>query len=212
MRWRRANCEYNRRSMRRTLPISARLLDVLPLLAALALRLALWGSLPRTGLISDEGEYLSAAQWLADGRGFDWYQGYLWTRAPLYPLFVAAHLRLFGAGGPWLFVSQTALSLASVALVMALARRLEPHRPWLPRLAGLLAGLYLPLALYAQLVLSETLFIGLLLGALLALTGRPRAPCWASPRSHAAWHWASCRSLRSGCCSPKTTAPQNRRH
>src|SRR5689334_23138642 len=66
------------------------------LLAGLALRLLLWGRIPGAGMISDEGEYLSAASWLAHGHGFDWYQGYLWTRAPLYPLFLAAHLRLFG--------------------------------------------------------------------------------------------------------------------
>src|SRR5215203_6177241 len=67
---------------------------LLVLLAALALRLLLWGQIPRTGLISDEGEYLSAASWLAQGRNFSWYQDYLWTRAPIYPLFVAVHLRL----------------------------------------------------------------------------------------------------------------------
>src|SRR5215212_6912345 len=59
------------------------------LLLAFALRLLLWGRIPRTGLISDEGEYLSAASWLAQGRSFSWYQNYLWTRAPIYPLFVA---------------------------------------------------------------------------------------------------------------------------
>ena len=68
---------------------------IIVLLAALALRALLWGQIPRAGLIGDEGEYLSAADWLAHGRGFSWYQGYLWTRAPVYPLFVAAHLLLY---------------------------------------------------------------------------------------------------------------------
>jgi hypothetical protein len=80
------------------------------LLVALALRLLLWGRVPRTGLISDEGEYLSAASWLAQGRSFSWYQSYLWTRAPIYPLFVAAHLRLFGDTLTPIYITQTILS------------------------------------------------------------------------------------------------------
>ena len=99
------------------------------LLAGLALRLLLWGHVPRTGLISDEGEYLSAASWLAHGHGFDWYQGYLWTRAPLYPLFLAAHLRIFGDSLAPIYITQTLLSLVSVALVYFLARYLFDHRP-----------------------------------------------------------------------------------
>src|SRR6476620_3700305 len=95
------------------------------LLLALALRLLLWGRIPRMGLVSDEGEYLSAAGWLAQGRSFSWYQSYLWTRAPLYPLFVAAHLRLFGDTLTPIYVTQTLLSLLNVALVYLLAQRFE---------------------------------------------------------------------------------------
>src|ERR687884_178010 len=102
---------------------------LIALLAGLGLRLLLWGHIPRTGLISDEGEYFSAASWLAHGHGFDWYQGYLWTRAPLYPLFLASHLRLFGDSLTPIYVSQTLLSLANVALVYFLARHLIDHRP-----------------------------------------------------------------------------------
>src|SRR5215207_9756039 len=95
------------------------------LLLGLALRLLLWGRIPRTGLISDEGEYLSAASWLAQGRNFSWYQDYLWTRAPIYPLFVAAHLRLFGDTLTPVYITQTILSLLNVALVYLLAQRFE---------------------------------------------------------------------------------------
>src|SRR5438128_10726514 len=102
------------------------------LLAALALRLLRWGGIPRTGLISDEGEYLSAASWLAHGRGFAWYQDYLWTRAPLYPLFLAAHLRLFGDTLAPIYVTQTILSFVNVALVYLLAKRLTPDLPDAP--------------------------------------------------------------------------------
>src|SRR6201986_4426420 len=95
------------------------------LLQALALRLLLWGRIPRTGLISDEGEYLSAASWLAQGRSFSWYQSYLWTRAPIYPLFLAPHLRLFGDTLTPIYATQTLLSLLNVALVYWLAQRFE---------------------------------------------------------------------------------------
>src|SRR3954470_3893963 len=98
---------------------------VIVLLLALALRLLLWGRIPRTGLVSDEGEYLSAANWLAQGRSFSWYQNYLWTRAPIYPLFVAAHLRLFGDTLTPIYITQTILSLLNVALVYLLAQQFE---------------------------------------------------------------------------------------
>jgi len=88
----------------------------------------LWGNIPRTGMISDEGEYLSAASWLAHGYGFDWYQGYLWTRAPLYPLFLAAHLRLFGDRLAPIYGTQMLLSLLNVALVYFLAHHLTADR------------------------------------------------------------------------------------
>ena len=180
---------------------------------ALLLRLALWGNLPRLELIGDEGEYLSAATWLAQGRGFAWYQGYFWTRAPLYPLFLAAHLRMFGPGLAPIYVSQTILSLLTVALTYALARQavagraggavagqavtgraggagagrsrgagrtqhaasLHDHggrRFGAAFGAALACGLYLPLALYPQVLLSEMLFTPLMLGALLALGAR----------------------------------------
>src|SRR3954468_1295678 len=162
---------------------------LLVLLPALTLRLLLWGRIPRTGLISDEGEYLSAASWLAQGRNFSWYQSYLWTRGPLYPLFVAAHLRLFGDTLAPIYITQTILSLLNVALVYVLAQRFElriehvesksPRQSLgfsifnsqfsIPVIAALLMALYLPFALYAQMLLSETLFITLLLAGFLAL-------------------------------------------
>jgi hypothetical protein len=164
--------------------MNLRRLRALPLIAvllmALLLRLLLWGRVPRTGLISDEGEYLSAANWLAHGRGFSWYQGYLWTRAPIYPLFVAAHLRLFGDTLTPIYITQTILSLVNVALIYFLATYLatDEHVSQfsilnsqfsIPTLAALLMAIYFPFALYAQVLLSETLFITLLLGGFLAL-------------------------------------------
>jgi hypothetical protein len=165
------------------------------LLLALALRLLLWGRIPRMGLVSDEGEYLSAASWLAQGRSFSWYQSYLWTRAPIYPLFVAAHLRLFGDTLTPIYITQTILSLLNVVLVYLLAQRFElriEHAElkmmrhelfsifnsqfFIPTVSALLMAIYLPFALYTQMLLSETLFITLLLAGFLALAG------WAGER------------------------------
>jgi hypothetical protein len=137
---------------------------ILALCCGLGLRVALWGNLPRLGLISDEAEYLAAADWLANGRGFAWHTGYLWTRAPLYPLFLAAHIVLFGRNEAVIFASQSLLSLVNVGLVYVISRQLGASS----RTAGgaaLLSALSLPLAMYPQLLLSETLFICLLLAA-----------------------------------------------
>lgn len=141
---------------------------LLALAAGLALRLALWGQLPRVGLISDEAEYLAAADWLAAGRGFAWHTQYLWTRAPLYPLFLAAHIALFGRELGPIFLTQSGLGLLNVGLVYALARQLGGGRG-AAGIAAMLAGLYFPLAAYGQLLLSETLFLTLLLSAFLLL-------------------------------------------
>ncbi len=157
---------------------------VLVLLVGLGLRLALWGQLPRQGLISDEAEYLAAADWLAQGRGFAWHSEWLWTRAPLYPLFLAAHMRLFGFALEPIYASQLALSLLNVLLVYGLARQAAAGLP--PPLgqrsraavalgAALLAALYLPFATYAQLILSETLYLTLLLAVFGLLGGWSRA-------------------------------------
>src|SRR5262245_40078248 len=161
---------WNSKDLRRWRPLGV------ALLAALLLRLALWGRLPRQGFISDEGEYLAAAAWLAQGRGFTWHQGWLWTRAPLYPLFLAAHLRLAGTSLTPIYMTQLLLGLVQTAQVYALACYIVPADPaaplryrLVPALAALLMALYFPLAIYTQVLLSETLFITLLLGALLAL-------------------------------------------
>ncbi|NOK59343.1 MAG: hypothetical protein GFH27_549283n197 [Chloroflexi bacterium AL-W] len=141
---------------------------LLVLLVGLVIRVLLWDSLPRTGFISDEGEYLSAAHWLAQGRGFTWYLGYLWTRAPVYPLFIAVHLRIFGDTLTPIYATQTLLSLINVALVYYLARQLSQQRA-VPTIAALLMACYLPFATYPQILLSETLYITLLLSGFLAL-------------------------------------------
>lgn len=153
------------------------LLLTLALLAGLGLRLALWEGLPRQGMISDEAEYLAAAAWLAEGRGFAWHQGWLWTRAPLYPLFLAAHIRFAGLNLEPIFLSQTVLSLLHVGLVYVLARQVVGQAVGAALLATLLAALYLPFAAYPQMLLSETLYMSLLLAGFVALG------CWCRGRA-----------------------------
>ncbi len=154
---------------------------LLALLLGLALRLALWGNLPRLGLVGDEAEYLAAADWLAHGRGFAWHLQYLWTRAPLYPLFLAAHLAWFGSSLTPIFISQTLLGLLNVALVYLLTAQAIGNRQQAtaaPGIAAVLTAIYLPLASYGQLLLGETLFTALLLGALAALGAWARRGGW----------------------------------
>ena len=140
------------------------------LVLGLALRAALWGNLPRTGFVSDEGEYLASAAWLAEGRGFSWHLGWLWTRAPLYPLFLAAHIRLFGLNLAPIYVSQTLLGLLHITLTFLLAERVAaPGRRAVPMLAAALTAIFFPLAIYNQVLLSESLYVALVLAALLAL-------------------------------------------
>ena len=138
---------------------------VLALVSAVVLRVVLWNELPRIGLISDEGEYLAAATWLSYGRGFAWYLDYYWTRAPLYPLFIAAHL-LIGGNEYWVYVSQILLSLSHIALVWAITNRLAPQQPAVPIVASMLMAINLPLATASQTLLSETLFLTFFLALL----------------------------------------------
>ncbi len=152
---------------------------LLPLLVALVVRVAAWWMLPYEGQISDEAEYLAAATWLANGRGFAFYKEWIWTRPPLYLIFLAAHIRLFGtdALGP-IRISQTLISVATVGLTMVWGARLAP--PGAERRVALLSGWAMALcysfATYAFLLLSETLFLALLILGFLLLTLWAEAP------------------------------------
>ena len=129
---------------------------------AIALRIVVWIAVPRTTLVSDEGEYLSAAQWLAYGRGFAWYLDYYWTRAPLYPLLVSFVL---GAGGnvTWVGALQGIVSLSHVVLVWLIARRMWPQQQAVAEVATVLVAIALPLATATVMVLTETLYLTLML-------------------------------------------------
>lgn len=142
------------------------------LLVAFGLRLLAWWILPYRGFISDEAEYLAASTWLAEGRGFSFFQGWIWTRPPLYVMFLASHLKLFGPETLWpIRLSQALLSTITVWLTMRLGAALAP--PDRSRQVALTAGWAMALTYsfitFAFLLLSETLFITLLLAAFLAL-------------------------------------------
>jgi 4-amino-4-deoxy-L-arabinose transferase-like glycosyltransferase len=90
---------------------------------------------------------------------------------PGYPLFLAGIYRISGARGSddrWLAarVAQVILGLVTVGLIALVARRLWDRRVAL--WAGALAAAYVPLVVVGGTLLSEALFVPLLLGALLA--------------------------------------------
>ncbi|HEX6289211.1 MAG TPA: glycosyltransferase family 39 protein [Herpetosiphonaceae bacterium] len=151
------------------------------LLVAFGLRLLGWWILPYRGFISDEAEYLAASAWLADGRGFSFFRDWIWTRPPLYVMFLAAHITLFGPEILWpIRLSQALLGTLSVWLTMRLGAALAP--PDRARQVALAVGWAMALTYsfitFAFLLLSETLFVTLLLAAFLALTR------WAQRRQH----------------------------
>src|SRR5215211_3117417 len=142
------------------------------LLLACVLRVSVWWILPYRDVISDEGEYWAAAAWLAQGRGFSFFDNWIWTRPPLYIVFLAAHIRLFGITAMWApRITQTILSLLLVFLVMRLAQKLSP--PALRQRVLLIAGIAMAcsysFATFAYLLLSETLFCVLFILAFLVL-------------------------------------------
>lgn len=136
-----------------------------PLLIGAILRIALWNRLPRQGFISDEAEYLASANWLALGRGFTWHQGWFWTRAPLYPLFLATHLWLFGTATLTpIFLTQSLFSMGIIVLIYGLTLQSGGGRR-AAGLAAMVAAIYFPFATHAQMLLSETLHLTIILGA-----------------------------------------------
>jgi 4-amino-4-deoxy-L-arabinose transferase-like glycosyltransferase len=128
---------------------------------ALALRIGLWFLVPYQGFVIDEKEYFGAAAVLADGRGFSFFDTATWLRPPLYIVFLATFIRAFGTNLVVIRLVQTLISVATVLLVYVLAKDIGGRRAAL--IAGLIAALFLPLAILPYLILSETLFIFLFL-------------------------------------------------
>ncbi len=139
------------------------------LAVALGLRVLVWRLAPHAEWLGDEREYYSAAAILADGRGLAFIDQSIWVRPPLYIATLAALFRSFGPGVAPVWAAQVALGLATVALVYLLGRLYHERRA-VARLAATACALYLPFAVYARLLLSETLFTFLIVLAFAALT------------------------------------------
>ncbi|RLC79768.1 MAG: hypothetical protein DRI61_07195 [Chloroflexi bacterium] len=154
---------------------------------ALILRLLLWMAVgflhPEGFFTSDSQEYWGLAQSLLTFHTFTRGLPGLppeHERTPVYPLFLAA-LRAVGLGPRWIVLVQVLLSVATVWGVAALAGLLT--RNWKAGLmAGWLMALDVPSIVYANLLLTETLFTFLLVTStwllVLFLRGE-KAPLWA---------------------------------
>ncbi|HEY1014552.1 MAG TPA: glycosyltransferase family 39 protein, partial [Herpetosiphonaceae bacterium] len=148
------------------------------LAAALGLRLLAWLIIPYRDFISDEAEYWGAAVWLGQGRGFAFFDQWVWTRPPAYLLFLAGHVKLFGPSALWApRLSQALLGTLGVWLLTKIGARLAPAG--MERRVGLLAGWALAagysFAIFSYVLLSETFFLTLFLAAVLFLLR------WAAP-------------------------------
>lgn len=136
--------------------------------------LARW---PSMACVRDECTYLALAERLLEGQGITpAARGWLW--APGYPALLAAHGAVFGSM-PLIRVTQVLLSLLTVVLAYALTRRLVgedgPGRR-AARWAAWLFALSPTLVFFAGRLWSETVYLTLLLGALLALGAARQAP------------------------------------
>lgn len=140
------------------------------LLAGAALRACLlwWiGDLPPR--ISDEHDYVTLAQNLSEQGRFALTQSELTSlRPPLYPVFMAGLYALFGQGNLWAVrIAQAGIGLLTALIAHDLGRRLYSDRAGL--WAAALTCLYPSLAVFNNLILTETLFTFLLCAACLLL-------------------------------------------
>ena len=145
------------------------LLVILAFVVRIAYNLALHpdGHTPKTFVI-DETEYFGAAHVLAEGRGFSFFDKALWVRPPLYVASLAAVMSLAGDAYMPALIFQALLSALTLPALGWLAFRVGGRKA--ARWALLLGLLYLPLTLFAGLLLSETLFVFLFAWSLVALT------------------------------------------
>jgi 4-amino-4-deoxy-L-arabinose transferase-like glycosyltransferase len=120
----------------------------------------------------DTDHYLAMARRVLEGEGMSIQPWALAHRPPLYPLFLALHLLLFGHEGPAL-ATQAALGAATCLAVARLGTRL-----WGPRagaFAGWIAAVYPFLIFSSVRFLSESIAIPLVAAQLLAAEGAGRA-------------------------------------
>lgn len=160
------------------MPVAMRSVLAVPLLLTLLLHgvvlLRLWPDPERFLEPPDSAEYVTLASNLLDGHGLSLDTAPPWTpdlrRTPVYPAVLASAFAVAGRSprvGAFVNLAAWSLTLVLVAVTM---------RRWGPR-AALWAGAWLACDLtslvYHQLVLTETLFTLLLLGAVGLLARRP---------------------------------------
>ena len=135
---------------------------------------------------SDPGDYDRLGRLLAAGKGFGTSVlspsgGPTAFRPPLYPLFLGAVYKVTGDSIVAARLVQAVLGAASVALVWFIARTLFGRRT--AYVAAALAAVYPPLVLATVALMSESIFIPLMLVAVLAALyardGGPHATRWA---------------------------------
>ena len=144
---------------------SARLTAVFAL--ALALRLGFALTRPVRPAFADAEQYDAVARNLLARQGFMDSFGRRASRAPGYPLFLAACYGVFGPDPRVARVAQCVIGAAACLLVYHLARRSFDGRTG--ELAAWLAAAYPFLIAYSGFILSETLFTALLLAGVLLL-------------------------------------------
>ena len=149
---------------------------ILPAIA-LVIRLAYIATLPPTNVVTFEADpitYDQIATNILSGKGFSGASFYyppgtdvltsFWD--PLYPYFLAAVYAVFGHSIPAVRVVQALIGAGSVAMAWHIGRRLAGPTPGLLA-AAILAG-YPFLLYYTGQLLTETLFIGLILATVSA--------------------------------------------
>jgi 4-amino-4-deoxy-L-arabinose transferase-like glycosyltransferase len=163
------------------------LLVILAVVVRVAYNLALHpeGHPPKAFVI-DETEYFGAAHVLAEGRGFSFFDSALWVRPPLYVASMGTIMAILGDSYVPALVFQSLLSALTLPALGWLAFRIGGRTA--ARWSMALGLLYLPLILFAGLLLSETLFVFLFAWALAALVV-------ARERTERGWDWQAWSSL-----------------
>lgn len=154
---------------------------------------------PPLDFVIDEHEYFSAAHTLAEGRGFTFYNDFIWLRPPLYVVFLGGLFALGGGSYEYLAVllAQSVMSAVSLLPFGWLAAQIQGRAA--ARWALALGAVYLPFALFAGLLISETLFALFFGYALLALWKGRQASV--AGRARQFYMWLAGAGLLLGCAT-----------
>ena len=147
------------------------------LIVSLVLRLAAVPLVHSSSYLSDEREYILIAQTLLGEGEFVDSNGFRSVRAPLFPFFLAGIFGVSGGSVALAHVAGCLLGVAGVLLVHALALRLWNDRRS-ALVAAALAGFHPSLVIYSTLLLTESLYIVLLLAALVMAHDFEARPSW----------------------------------